>query len=1855
MESTNKLTRSLINQNSGNIIRRKDVEAQKEFSTSTNNKGRFGDWTTNSVQNERFQNQRYSRVGFPSVWLLAYCFLLPAICSIAISTTEIYHTITRFEMEPQQLLFKQNMSSKNGDLCRSFGDKCTVLYNIFGASGSLILLENTNEIGYITDWRVLGYNRVRQPSQMWKVGILLSMSGKRIHFLNTNNNNFNKSNYWHKANPVWFENTNSERFGEWIKLNASTLLALILYHILIYLFNHRIQVNLKRNSKWRRNPKCSNIFILISLLLATLLMVWSVNAELDSHLVITPEIIRVVKEFRMEDRQINKNLGLLKARINDVERILEHEQSILKIVNKNTNNGNNEINELKAKFTIKERENKENLRNLLTDLVDNQNKLENINRGHNDHKKKIKEIFSIQNNQGAFAETKIRALQDDVIRIRNDISLNRGNIDEVKQNINRLNAEIHNFRITESFNNNLLSELILKTGEESGTSISLLNNTIAELADKINNFTIEQNNLISLYENLTSEHHIEQEHSQNFIDLETYTEITKATNTAMNNLNKTLFENILPKLNKSTKLFKNFLELNLDKMEDYENDLQSLRSIINEIRDNSSSSVIVKQRTSRSLNGMHEGYIKDGSVQSLEIWLYNSFNKLENKREDAAKNFADSYYMWDIISEEITTVNNTIVFRDYTGGCNDNFILYCNEEEYVTCNNNKVMGSFNQTLHNCFIREGDIRGASYYKLIYGKITKPKIVEILKQNSGDNKYIYLNNRAYSYGLITTIYGEETPQACFQSPIGAMGSCGIKRSVMFEDKQYIILPKGNSIEFLDRSNPNDGKIVKGKKIALASISCLTKYGLYSYTEYDTRQSLISWSIDDFYGVVYEKFVKDSDGEINRVERTIYWIGVTVGSKITNRKIGFEVYDLESIPIDGCACRINEMCTEEQGVTYKFGTGDTLDSRAIGWYDIKIIDSYKGKEESLRTNMKKFVTQYGFSTGIKNTVINGKLRLLKMQLTIAVEIKINRETGLELEPNVGNKLVKGIYTKQLPTATGKDGVAVLNANQHGTHLNTQLGKFGIDYCLAKMENGEKSAARNLEICNGSKPKWKIYMFWIMIGLISLLTLASLINMVVMYFSSRQNGIMLYKFRYFLISLLFCPDKDTFKVCMDMKSELNDKINNNNKFLKTCIEFIYQMSNSKTMKIIITITSYFPVLLIPIIFIATTIWIIKVIITVLCLPLRICSIKIGFDCLICCIGGLLTTFGSIRLHKYTITKKAVLKFLTVNLVSTAFCSWIITSSIIFAEASIMQSGIAIQLKKECEHDSCTGILNVKTSIDFTSNYIIRYPIKVGSKEVGDLSFEFIDGHYKHILDYKFTRPEFKTESTQIICKSDDPDRRERIYSRFWECADCDEATCDNTGPMWGDYISKNRRNTLKRAYEGDTFDPKGFWYGLSSTGDGLQWVGLYKEPVTTNGYRIYESTSAKMKGSIKIVLSIDGTNVIDEVQEVDRYLDTLKFTSVEGQIRMTERRVSGSDLSGKGIVCKFPNLLSNYSEKCFVGEKDFTDPESFNVYGEWNWSKDLYFGKSSRTIFSRRLNSNAFSNIIYKDHQEPDTNYESSLNNIADYTQCSISLDTDREHTEPAKRCTWQAFNEDKTECEKNHEAYNEFNTIIPRSTLKLKNCNSIKLDIEMYMETDLGIDSGHIDTVNPQTISAEFHGCYGSQNMLQVALESEDSQGIIRVNAETDHLNCPGSFSFSVKEKTFNCTTLQSKGVIRLSDINDLSKFKDISFNIKDKCESVHYDPTCVDCNDENIINVNDSLKWWEILLIAIGCLAAVFIFLALVIFCCPILTNMSRLMTQSRSVETITDKNLPFINNDFFKQKFKEILNRKDKRE
>lgn len=1027
---------------------------------------------------------------------------------------------------------------------------------------------------------------------------------------------------------------------------------------------------------------------------------------------------------------------------------------------------------------------------------------------------------------------------------------------------------------------------------------------------------------------------------------------------------------------------------------------------------------------------------------------------------------------------------------------------------------------------------------------------------------------------------------------------------------------------------RHNP-----IKVKSLKTSRFSCKKKWDpKQAIFQFDPTYTFLTIQIPPWLGFSTTRIILKDRVEYKEVSVFYYQKIHQKAEDLTIKYLkhnlsSFMTVDLDNLEEDDCGCKVNQLCYKDGDEVIRYGNSRSNTDREMVYKKLDYVEC--NYHDSIRLAAKlthACWTTYGIIFGYyKMNEVDKKLGVPRYVMSRSLTVSHTHKNLLLEKEEPGKKYTKGLYTSKLTLDSSEDSLFMGKVSAHET-LKSTTGKYTIFKCANNQKDGSKSEAEEHIRCEKKVRLDYVILFWVSIISLCCVLIYTIYHCVRMVRPKKDEyGYNMYKIKTMLkANHNLCYLSSKTREALDETKKYAENSNERRKILSKGLDMICtDLNDTKLRKAIFYMTSYFPVTYIILFTVLSVPWVLKIIWSILCWPLKLCKIKwkifFTFDnwySFVC--GPLLlmrkeSKYSRDLKTKATSLSKGVVYYSSLNIINAIIITVIVLSSIYLPKA-YGSSGQAINMISSCSNGKCRGEVYITGSTDATDGYSVSYPL-IGKENIVDGSVKITVRNisYEHPLTYSFSVPSFDSAKSQIVCRSDDPDFRQFCWGRFWNQEDPDETTCHNSGPQFSAFISQNIYDAMKGIYYCRTYDPKGYWFGASSKSDGLEWSGVKWTPnFDHSGRRQWTIGNSKLKGYVEVVVTIQGETMLKEVQEIERYSDTLTFDEITGSMRVTERRVEGKSVSGEALNCKYTNLKKSIAPTCKVLNKNWEDKYNINIYGEIIDDKTDRIVSHNSVAFKRINKQEKLGDLIeYRDHQQPDANYEGSGGILRDMTTCNSKVVPGVfERTATKGRCT-NADRSTKSSCVNDREGWAEVSGSMPTATLILTECSGLKLDHTINLVVDYSAKSGDIRTVDVANLKIQANGCWGRAGKLQIKIVSTTSdQGLILLSTKNKYINCPESFMVAPESNFFNCTTIIETFVLTVSETGENAKTRDFKITTKEACKTFDHDEFCNDCDHGVPLNKGATLNWKECLMIAAGSIFVILILLALCCICNPL---------------------------------------------
>lgn len=534
----------------------------------------------------------------------------------------------------------------------------------------------------------------------------------------------------------------------------------------------------------------------------------------------------------------------------------------------------------------------------------------------------------------------------------------------------------------------------------------------------------------------------------------------------------------------------------------------------------------------------------------------------------------------------------------------------------------------------------------------------------------------------------------------------------------------------------------------------------------------------------------------------------------------------------------------------------------------------------------------------------------------------------------------------------------------------------------------------------------------------------------------------------------------------------------------------------------------------------------------------------------------------------------------------------------VIFSSIRLTESGIVAQTHNfvsKCDKGVCTSSLSVESNILLNHASSIKFVLKNSDKAVGKMSITVNNATITCPTTYQFSQFTCEVSTTQTVCKS----RYSNTNHGCWSFR--------NSGPLAKDEKCSGGCNTGNSHLFDDEDDskyaknptncyfasPKNFWWGASSPNDGFQFVGVtYTPKPEYQGRRCFTVGDCKITGSVNVMMQIGETPVVDVSASLNDLLTTTPIGSVDGSIRITQRRTHGVDPSGQTMCCEYSSMTDSSNPTCYIGTRQFDDERYLHVVGEPVNGGD---GVRSYNALPIKVDPNKFhdcgSVYTYKSGGIGNTlNYFSGMSRVSGLTRCSTRVPIIAHSLTKVGVCSNRKYTT-SSECRTNNEMWEEVTSSQPQSSLILTSCNGVHLDFKLLAEFEYRSDSGSISTIPLSTITLDVSGCYGGNRGAIIKAKSSSQETGTVIIEGSEGSECSSIISFINGIGDAECTAITGLFKIVLKDPNGKEDSKTFSLKVHDICATYAHYSDCDDCTNE-IKLLPDPTPIWQYALITVG---------------------------------------------------------------
>lgn len=1027
-------------------------------------------------------------------------------------------------------------------------------------------------------------------------------------------------------------------------------------------------------------------------------------------------------------------------------------------------------------------------------------------------------------------------------------------------------------------------------------------------------------------------------------------------------------------------------------------------------------------------------------------------------------------------------------------------------------------------------------------------------------------------------------------------------------------------------------SEGIIVDSKTndLSINKKSCKSKWKP-SITKFTVSKPSKEWmiivDIEPWKGYVYSQTNRDNNLEV--YVSVIYYLSL-LSKKNSGIKGG--LYDINKLPKDDCGCSSRDMCYKTHNHVIMIGHDNSISHRKLeesASIRVTHCNSMSNSEANVSIYTYGCLSEMGLYMARKATPDSRKMVFLdKIIIDDSYQYTSDDDGNLIVKKSDGSKqLVAGIYLKDLAMRDENGGTDIEIENAH--EIKTRHGKYIIDECLTKFNDGSLISGLNLHRCRLGMTSVQIILFYSTIAFCSTIIFLHIIHLIIMIRSYRN------KKHYYSKAILkvYC----LYSVAgSDYKEALDDmmKGNTDNNLIKQLNNYEVYIIGNKFTKLIGRIVAWVPSLSILVFIILLPFWIIKLLMTIFMLPMKIIygrmfaesitftnfyEFIMGPNCMMPISGGLKS---NLKKKKILRCSSGVIKSATISSFYVVVIVFLVLSLLIQTGEADKSSGASVFLKGACEQGTCNGVLNILGSLLFTNKFKQTHPIyhSQTSALIGQLEIEMVNGSYHHELTYQFSSPSFTSEVSRIICQSNDMHFRHKCWGRFHEPEDEDELGCSNWGQQGESFIPSDKDKASRGIYKCDTYGGKGFWWGLSSPADGLEWIGVKIEPdFNKRGRRQWTTGIQSLNGHVKISLHVNDDLVLEELIELDRLLNSYHFDGSLGTVILSERRVWGEDLSGMAINCEYESLIYSGAPDCHIISKPWADPQNLNIFGEANTTSEGILDYNGIEYLRLSSLGDSGSDIRFRNINEPKRNYYGSSGKVKSHSSCSSQIERLSDSTKRTEnKCTDRSKQTEKS-CGSIREAWGMVSSTIPQSKLILTDCEGIMIDYNFLLNINFRSDSSKIESVDVGELSIEVEGCFGANGELKITIVSSSSQtGLVKLEVPEDYVSCPSSVMISSGENSIECSSNIKHFTLEVHDPMPNGNSKTFNVNVGKACSGFVYHEICDDCTKNMPLNHNETLLWWEILIIVAACVIGIIIISIVIVYVIPAIA-------QTRSIQ------------------------------
>jgi len=550
------------------------------------------------------------------------------------------------------------------------------------------------------------------------------------------------------------------------------------------------------------------------------------------------------------------------------------------------------------------------------------------------------------------------------------------------------------------------------------------------------------------------------------------------------------------------------------------------------------------------------------------------------------------------------------------------------------------------------------------------------------------------------------------------------------------------------------------------------------------------------------------------------------------------------------------------------------------------------------------------------------------------------------------------------------------------------------------------------------------------------------------------------------------------------------------------------------------------------------------------------------------------------------------------------------------FQPPEVHNVGTTIKFQEDCSSSECLASFLQNFPMLAVPGYTITAGIEDSSGDVvGGITYKVENVEISSVMTYDYSIWTVTESITNEI--TDGNDDCDGDNDTGWNCNEQNNLACllyhnEFKSGMSGYHGSwKDLGDRGKSLYTPSSFGfccPKGIWAASTATNNGqryrIQWYPQNKESPVVRVYNIPVMTNMI---TVSVEVIIGETKLMEEIQ-----VDLLGLINdIDSHMSVNAVSWSSSDLSGQRIGCLYSSSDAASPEICYTGFEGYQAKTRFikavgEMWGQdvdgklvegvpefYNWPGESYnWGNYFATVSSDLIASWTRTDIA------------SLGSSVADISGCSFKVEQLEKTQQVAEKEVCEIWGRSPDDCGSGGKV--KITTVKPRQAkIVMDNCPRKNFELTTHIkEWPYTAQGAVLEVIDPGVVSMSAAGCYDLNSMLEVTIRVPEGTkpGILLLQSGT--IIMESAIWLEDLSTVRNATALNGDN-LWIYGMTTKGEKTSISPTIvkMEICES-YSNPNNPNQTEDGI--EGKALKWWEILLIVLGCVAAM-ILIGLIVMC------------------------------------------------